>query len=775
MTVNYNISDIAHTLKKSPNLRIDPVYAGSLNSTDSINFIVHKNKDINNFYGDKLTFELLTLIDGNNNTGYIVDYLEKKQYQTEKIINQIHTMINNKVVIDASHKINNSYASFWLDFNLSPSYVLTKLQANKISCINYNSHTKALSLLKRSLIDVGLSVVSKNSKASLVIVLVDDYLQEDIAKLNKKFLKSKQKWLLISTTGVLPLAGPVFNDHLNNKDNDFCYKCLYKRIRQNRQICNILGSYEKGKELIISNFRDSGAMASVSYQFALEIARYIVLGYSDLSSHVRTFDWYENKIENHKVSKVPQCLTCGTPLANKPSAFVFDNVATTVLTSGGYKTKSPEKTLAKYKHLVSPISGVISHLKLVSDPKDDWAHVYESGNNLALASDNINLSLFSIRMLNAGKGKTRSQAKVSALAESIERYCSAYQGEEVQKKARFIDFKKGDAVLPNEFMHYSDNQYEIADDVNSKFSAFHHTPGKIDINEYYQWSPIWSILESKHVWVPAQLLYFGYPYGNNWIASADTNGTASGNSKTEAFVQAFLELIERDNIAIWWHNRLQYKAVDLSSFDDNHITKAVEIHQKRYNRKLWAIDITNDIGIPTFVVISYIQDQEKNQDICFASACHFDAKIAMLRAVCEHTQLLEMINNGKHGKNYDKLSAEFSYWLQNSTVEDEYFKYLTPNDEKTAVFSDYKEPKDMSLNSQRDRCIQLVKDNNWQIYVVDFSRADIDMPVVKVMIPQLRSMHTRLNAGRMYDVPVKIGKLKRALQEDEVNKVAIFI
>ncbi len=772
MNTHDSLDDIANILKQAPNIRIDAVYSGQSNS---FNFIIHNNKGVSSFYGDQLTIDLLALIDGNNNSEYIIDFLRKKQYKVVDIKNQINTMLAGKIIIDASHKINNSYASFWLDFNLSPDYVLHKLQSNKVSCINYSSHTRALSLLKRSLTDVGLVVVPKNNKSNLIIVLVDDYLQKDIAKINKKFLKSKQKWLLISITGIMPLLGPIFNDHLNNKDNNFCYQCLYKRVRQNRQIANILGNYKEDGELIISNFRDDNAMASISYQFAFEIARYIILGISDLNDCIRTFDWHNNKIDNHKVSKIPQCSTCGIPLDNKPSAFVFDNVATTVLTSGGYKTKSPEKTLAQYKHLVSPISGVVSHLKLISSPEDDWAHVYESGNNLALASDNVALSLFSVRMLNAGKGKTRHQAKVSALAESIERYCSAYQGDEVQKKARFIDFKAGDAILPNKFMHYSDNQYNIADETNKGFSAFHHTPQKIDINKYYQWSPIWSILESKHIWVPTQLLYFGYPYGRDWVGSADTNGTASGNSKTEAFVQAFFELVERDNIAIWWHNRLQYKAVDLSSFADEHITSAVEIHQKRYNRKLWAIDITNDIDIPTFVVVSYIQTKDKDQDICFAAACHFDPEVAMLRAVCEHTQLLETINNNKYGKNYEQLSYEFANWLQNSTIEDEYFKYLTPSYEKIAILSDYKKFENLSLNAQRDKCIQLVKDNNWQIYVIDFTRADIGMSVVKVMIPQLRSMHTRLGAGRMYDVPVKTGKLKRSLLEKEINKVTIFI
>ena len=49
---------------------------------------------------------------------------------------------------------------------------------------------------------------------------------------------------------------------------------------------------------------------------------------------------------------------------------------------------------------------------------------------------------------------------------------------------------------------------------------------------------------------------------------ADSNGCAAGNTLTEAIVQGFLELVERDSYAICWYNRLQQAEIDLSKFDD---------------------------------------------------------------------------------------------------------------------------------------------------------------------------------------------------------------
>ena len=84
---------------------------------------------------------------------------------------------------------------------------------------------------------------------------------------------------------------------------------------------------------------------------------------------------------------------------------------------------------------------------------------------------------------------------------------------------------------------------------------------------------------------------------------ADSNGCAAGNTLEEAILQGFYELAERDAFAIWWYNRLQVPAVDLSSFDHEYLASASDYYA-RYGRDLWMLDVTADIGIPTFVALS---------------------------------------------------------------------------------------------------------------------------------------------------------------------------
>jgi len=59
--------------------------------------------------------------------------------------------------------------------------------------------------------------------------------------------------------------------------------------------------------------------------------------------------------------------------------------------------------------------------------------------------------------------------------------------------------------------------------------------------------------------------------------------------------------------------------------------------------------------------------------------------------------------------------------------------------------------------------------------VLDQTRPDIGMPVVKVFVPGLRHFWPRYAPGRLYDVPAKLGWIPAPLREEELNPIAIFI
>jgi oxazoline/thiazoline synthase len=61
-----------------------------------------------------------------------------------------------------------------------------------------------------------------------------------------------------------------------------------------------------------------------------------------------------------------------------------------------------------------------------------------------------------------------------------------------------------------------------------------------------------------------------------------------------------------------------------------------------------------------------------------------------------------------------------------------------------------------------------------EILVLDQTRPDVKMPVVKVIAPGLRHFWARFAPGRLYDVPVQMGWQGRSLAEEELNPIPIF-
>ena len=164
-------------------------------------------------------------------------------------------------------------------------------------------------------------------------------------------------------------------------------------------------------------------------------------------------------------------------------------------------------------------------------------------------------------------------------------------------------------------------------------------PAPFDRSAEIEWSPVWSLRDERFKYLPTSLLYFFYrgPAGASY---ADSNGCAAGNTLEEAIVQGFLELVERDAYAIWWYNRLSRAELDLGQFDNSYV-RDLQAQLAETGRRLWVLDVTTDLGIPSFVAIAHWMSDGK-ENIEFGSGAHFDARIAVLRALTELNQFLSI-------------------------------------------------------------------------------------------------------------------------------------
>jgi thiazole/oxazole-forming peptide maturase SagD family component len=317
---------------------------------------------------------------------------------------------------------------------------------------------------------------------------------------------------------------------------------------------------------------------------------------------------------------------------------------------------------------------------------------------------------------------------------------------------RFTDFAPGDAILPNDVLLFSDAQSEMPDDSGDTQLA----PARFDPSAKIEWSPVWSLSDGRFKYIPTSLLYFFY--SGPAAFAADSNGCAAGNTIEEAIVQGFLELVERDAYAIWWYNRSQRAEVDLSQFNDSYVR---DLHSQlaETGRKLWVLDVTSDLGIPTYVaILHWMQNGQEN--IEFGSGAHFDKRIALLRTLTELNQFLSIGLMGGGTGEKPSLDGVTPLHLQD-------YPFLTPSGVEPNSVAEVG-----PLNNTRDQvlaCVDIARRAGLDFLVLDQTRPDVEVPVVRVIVPGLRHFYRRFAPGRLYDVPVKLGLRDRPLPESELT------
>ena len=248
---------------------------------------------------------------------------------------------------------------------------------------------------------------------------------------------------------------------------------------------------------------------------------------------------------------------------------------------------------------------------------------------------------------------------------------------------------------------------------------------------------------------------------------ADSNGCAAGNTLEEAILQGFYELVERDAFGIWWYNRLRVPAVDLASFDDDYLASAAEYYA-RYERTVWMLDVTADIGIPTFVALSRRPDAP-TEDIIYGAGAHADARTAALRAICELNQCLTWLPRpgSRDGRPMIDDPTALRWW-KTARLDD--CPWLAPAaEESPRTASKYPTIESTDMRDDVERCRALVEARGMEFLVLDQTRPDIGMPVVRVVVPGMRHFWARFAPGRLYDVPVSLDWRERPLDEADLN------
>lgn len=725
-------------------------------------------------------YQLLTpLIDGNHTTEEIVEEMtinflsENFSFQEAveigaKVYYALMEMENKGYIVESDEDLGTELTTLCETLNINPQEASRRLQTTKVAVKTLGSIDDSAFISTLESLDIQVS-----DESDITVVLTDSYLQEGLDSFNQQALETSRSWLLVKPVGTLLWIGPIFHP-----GKTACWECLAQRLRGNNPVAEFV---RRRKDIAYPLKPPSYSLTSTSQtavgMAATEVLKWILLDNKRLEGILVTHDTFSLETKNHIVVKRPQCLRCGQEVFRngKPQPVFVGSRKKTFTAEGGHRCALPQETLRKYQYHISQITGVVRGLEKLWMGSKDLTHTYVAKHHFATMFDDLNALRQNMGGRSAGKGRSDIQARVSGFCEAIERYSGVFQGNEIREKTSYYKLGKR-GIHPNACMNFSKAQYENRQEWNGSCEGwFQKVPQPFDEEREIDWTPVWSLTTEEFKYLPTAYCYYGYPKPEKPDCWADANGCAAGNTLEEAILQGFLELVERDSAALWWYNRLQKPAIDLNSFDDPYF-HALKRYYQTLNRELWVLDITSDLNIPTFAAISRKIDREI-EDIILGFGTHFDPKLAIQRALTEVSQMLPaVLSANPDGTTRYAASADSQllHWWKTATLENQ--PYLVP-DSRVApqCNSDYQIIWHEDLLEDIIYCRELVEKRGMEMLVLNQTRPDIRLNVVKVIVPGLRHFWKRLGEGRLYDVPVQMGWLNKALREEELNPIPLWM
>ncbi len=738
------------------------------------------SESFNTLLHGKIYSSLLPLLDGCQTRSNIIDSLSD-EYSEAEVSKALTSLTARGYVVSGDYQMVDGRAAFWTALGATPCWAEERLSA---ASVTVSGDVISLTSLVTQLQGMGITVLDEESVGgikpemetpALAVVFCNDYLDEHLESVNRRHIESGMPWMLIRPGGLQPLFGPVFRP----AEQGACWCCLAYRLQGHQEVHNFLRNLTGDNNTVAPRAIEPAVAELICSLAAVEIAKWLLLGKNaSLHNAAISLDTDNLKVRHHRVMRRPQCIACGDENLflpdRQPLPVQLQSSPNKIRNSGGLRSVSPKATLAKYSHLVDPISGVVTWLKRTTDNADPWLHVHWAGSNIALKNRALSVLRLSLRTKSAGKGSTPLQSEASALCEALERYSGAFHGDEIRLRKRFRDFASGEAIQPNQIQLFSEEQLDNAAQINDGGHPYNVVPPRLDPEAEVDWTPVWSLTAEQHRYIPTSLLYFGKsidPRGETDFV-ADSNGCAAGNTLEEAILQGFFELVERDAFAVWWYNRLNMPGVDLDSFNDGYLSNAREYYHG-LKRELWLLDVTSDFNIPTLVALSRRTDKSA-EDIIYGVGTHTDPHIAALRAVCEMNQFLNWVQGtGPGGAGYSVDDPQCLDWWRNATLAGH--PYLAAaTDIPLRGKSHYTVPDSVDLCEDVEHCRALVEAKGMEFMVLDQTRPDIGLPVARVIVPGMRHFWERYAPGRLFEVPVTMGWRKTPLNEAELNPAPVI-
>ncbi|KIQ37196.1 cyclodehydratase [Variovorax paradoxus] len=572
---------------------------------------------------------------------------------------------------------------------------------------------------------------------ALTIVFCDDCLDPRLGRIDAQQRAEKRTWMLVKPSGEQAMVGPLFTPD----EATACWHCLSHRLLRN-QPARAWWQARHGGEAIGVPVRADRELVEARWKELLPLAQRAV---AQRSQQLWTLD----PAQPHAVVARPQCPHCGDAglmarLQREPVTLA--PCLASARPDGGWRTVPASATVERLAPHVDPLCGVIARVVPLGAEVEDALTVYRSEifrTPVVHGTPSAN----ALVQVCLGKGMSTDQSRASAMCEAIERYAAFHQGDEacVVAAPSALDAR---CIPAHELARFSERQHQDGRRPPHAVASQATSPSDIA-----WWAPAWSLTSNERCYLPLSFCYANAPTESQQHTVWTSNGCAAGNTREEAVLQGFLELVERDAAAIWWYGRIQRPAIDLAILSGESAARIARSLGPSW--RYWMLDITHDFGLP---VVAAIGRHRATGDWAIGFGCSPDLVLACERALTEMSQL---------------IAAEKKFVVPHSDDESGVPGFLMPGD--AAPKRPAAEAAHADIAQEIARCVGIASGLGMETIVLDCTRPDIPLRTVKVVVPGLCHIWPELGNPRLYRVPVAMGWRGTPLQECDLNPQALYV
>ncbi len=193
----------------------------------------------------------------------------ERDFPADQVREALRRLIERRHLVAKFTAFGGAVAAYWASMGLPLDTAEKNLEdcRIRIQAIDVDGEQE----LGAALAELGVRTAKRS--ADLTVVLVNDYLDVQLADLNKRHLADGTPWVLAQPSGIFPLACPS-----SRPGEGACWVCLGDRMIRNREVRAMLGRTDSRRLTVSPLVQNAVGQAGIQLA-AVEIARAIATGF----------------------------------------------------------------------------------------------------------------------------------------------------------------------------------------------------------------------------------------------------------------------------------------------------------------------------------------------------------------------------------------------------------------------------------------------------------------------------------------------------------------